>query len=157
MRTCGVSWMATETRIVKTEEDRERLVKYINFRGLPFTAAIADGVKRTNPQNNTIHLWFAQIAQHLGDQSIAEVKADCNLTYGKDIMMRDPEWASVFGYLFESLSRPAKLKAIRVLDVPFTRKMKVPELREYMDQMMKDYREMGIFLVDPSLKGYEQR
>jgi hypothetical protein len=154
--TCGVSWMATETRIVKTEEDRERLVKYINFRGLPFTAAIADGVKRTNPQNDLVHKWFAEIASHMGDRTEKDVKADCNLMYGLDIMRRDPEWDSTFGYLFDSLSHAAKLKAIRVLDIPFTRKMRVPELKEYMDQMMRDYREMGIFLTDPELRGYDQ-
>ena len=147
--------MATETRIVKTDEDRERLVKYINFRGLPFTAAIADGVKRTNPQNALVHKWFGEIAAHMGDQTAAEVKAHCNLTYGLDIMMRDPDWSSAFEYIFQSLSHAAKLKAIRVLDIPFTRKMKVPELKEYMDQMSRDYREMGIFLTDPELRGYE--
>ncbi|QDP54171.1 MAG: hypothetical protein GOVbin4685_31 [Prokaryotic dsDNA virus sp.] len=141
---------------MKTEEDRERLVKYINFRGLPFTAAIADGVKRTNPQNALVHKWFAEIASHMGDRTAEEVKAHCNLTYGLDIMMRDPDWSSAFEYIFQSLSHAAKLKAIRVLDIPFTRKMRVPELKEYMDQMMRDYREMGIFLTDPELRGYDQ-
>lgn len=141
---------------MKTDEDRERLVKYINFRGLPFTAAIADGEKRTNPQNNTVHMWFEEIARHMGDQTAAEVKAHCNLTYGLGIMMRDPDWSSAFEYIFQSLSHAAKLKAIRVLDIPFTRKMKVPELTEYMDLMSRDYREMGIFLTDPELRKYDE-
>jgi hypothetical protein len=147
--------MATETRIVKTDDDLERLIKYLRFRSKPFTASIADGVKRTNPQNNLVHKWFAEIARHTGDQTESEVKAECNLTYGLDIMRQDPEWDSAFGYLFDNLSHAAKLKAIRVLDIPFTRKMKVPELKGYMDQMQRDYREMGVYLTDPELRGYE--
>jgi hypothetical protein len=33
--------------------------------------------------------------------------------------------------------------------------MKVSELKGYMDQMQRDYREMGIFLTDPNLMKYE--
>ncbi len=149
--------MANETRIVNTDEDLEVLIKYMRFRGKPFSAAIADGVKRTNPQNALIHKWFGEIARHMGDQTAEEIKAHCNITYGLPIMLRDPEWASAFEYIFQSLNHAAKLKAVRVLDIPFTRKMKVPELTEYMDQMQRDFREMGVFLTDPELRGYDQR
>jgi hypothetical protein len=147
--------MPAETRIVKTDDDLDRLIKYIRFRSKPFTAVITDGAKRSLNQNSLVHKWFSEIARHMGDRTDAEVKAECNLTYGLEIMRQDPEWDSAFGYLFDSLPYAAKLKAIRVLDVPFTRKMKVSELKGYMDQMQRDYREMGIFLTDPDLRGYE--
>lgn len=111
---------------------------------------------RTGSQNRLVHRWFADVARAVGDQSEVDIKAECNLTYGRPILARDdPEWESAFGYIFDSLSRPAKLKAIRVLDIPFTRKMSVSQLREYMDQMRRDYAEAGIYLTDPELRKYE--
>lgn len=112
---------------------------------------------RTSAQNRLVHRWFADIARAMVGQSEAEIKAECNLIYGRPILARDdPEWEAAFGYIFDSLSYPAKLKAVRVLDVPFTRRMKVKQLSEYMEQMQKDYREQGIYLTDPELRKYEE-
>jgi hypothetical protein len=79
------------------------------------------------------------LPNRLGDRG-AEIKALCNLTYGRPILDRDDEeWKAAFGYIFDSLSHAAKLKAMRVLDVPITRRMSVVQLSEYMDQMARDY------------------
>lgn len=122
----------------------------------PFDVVISRDKTRTDRQNRTIHLWFKQIAQQRGDMTEAEVKAECNLTYGKPILARDDdEWASAFGYIFDSLSHLAKLKALRVFDIPITRRMNVKQLSEYIDQMQKDYREAGFNLVDPEMRKWE--
>ncbi|WP_424974224.1 hypothetical protein [Dinoroseobacter sp. S124A] len=111
---------------------------------------------RTARQNRTIHKWFSQIAVQSPGLTEPEVKAQCNLTYGLPIMMRDdPDWGKAFGYIFADLSYPAKLKAIRVLDIPFTRRMKVGQLSEYMEAMQRDYREAGFSLIDPEARKYE--
>ncbi|MGI3168415.1 hypothetical protein ACRARG_04635 [Pseudooceanicola sp. C21-150M6] len=113
---------------------------------------------RTQQQNRLLHRWFGDIERALIGQTAAEVKAHCNLAYGRPILARDdPEWESAFGYIFDSLNHAAKLKAVRVLDVPFTRRMSVKQLSEYMDQMQRDYRELGVILTDPELRGYEGR
>ena len=124
----------------------------------PIRVTIARGeASRTNAQNKTIHLWFKEIAAAFGDRSESDVKSECNLTYGRPILARDDEeWERAFGYIFDSLSLPAKLKAIRVLDIPFTRRMGVKQLSEYMEQMRRDYDEMGIRLTDPEAMKYEQ-
>lgn len=110
---------------------------------------------RTDAQNRLVHRWYADASHSLVGQSPADVKAECNLTYGRPILMRDdPEWAEVFGPLFDHLHREAKLKAVRVLDIPFTRRMGVKQLTEYMDQMRRDYAELEIYLTDPELRGY---
>lgn len=116
------------------------------------------GETRTAAQNRLIHRWFSDIERHHSiGQTAAEIKAQCNLTYGLPILTRDdPEWASAFAYIFKSLNHEAKLKAIRVLDVPFTRRMGVRQLSEYMDQMQRDYAEMGVRLTDPELRKYER-
>lgn len=112
---------------------------------------------RTTEQNALLHKWFSEIATQKGDESMLDVKAYCNLTYGRPILVRDdPEWETIFGYLFDQLPHDKKLKAIRVLDVPFTRRMGIKQLSEYMTQMQRDYRELGYFLTDPELRGYDE-
>lgn len=114
--------------------------------------------QRTNAQNRLIHRWFADIARHHSfGETEADIKAECNLMFGRPILARDnPEWDSAFGYIFDALSKPAKLKAIRVLDVPFTRKMGVKQLTEYMDEMQRFYAQQGVVLTDPEARKYEQ-
>lgn len=110
---------------------------------------------RTAAQNRLIHRWFGDIARELVGQPPADIKAECNLTYGRPILARDDEeWNAAFGYIFDALNLPSKLKAIRVLDIPFTRRMTVKQLSEYMDQMQRDYAEIGISLTDPEALKY---
>lgn len=105
---------------------------------------------RTTEQNRTIHKWFSQIATQKGDETMLDIKARCNLIYGRPIKVRDdPEWAAVFGYLFDHLDYEKKIKAIRILDVPFTRNMTVDQMSEYMSSMARDYRQEGFYLADP--------
>ena len=111
---------------------------------------------RTVKQNRLLHKWFADIATALGDQSAAEVKVDCNLKYGRPIKARDnPDWEAVFGFVFRGLDIEKKRKAVLILDIPFTRDMTVKQLREYMDQMQRDYAAEGIALTDPDALKYE--
>jgi hypothetical protein len=70
-------------------------------------------------RTDLIHKNFTEIANHYGDRTAHEVKAECNLTYGRPILDRDDEeWKAAFGYIFDNLNHAAKLKAIRVLDIP---------------------------------------
>lgn len=147
----------TVIKVLKTPDDLAQWVDFLTGQPLPITVAQTAGAKKTNPQNRTIHLWFAQIADHSGDRTAREVKAACNLEFGLGIMRENEDWAAAFDYIFQNLSYPAKIKAIMVFDIPFTRKMTVPQLKGYMDEMMREYRTRGVFLIDPSLRGYEQR
>lgn len=102
--------------------------------------------KRTELQNRCLHKWFQIISQATGSAP-AEVKAECNLTYGVPIKRRDDqEWAGAFGHLFDSLNWASKLKALRVLDIPVTRSMTTKQLSEYSEQMQRDYAERDIAL-----------
>lgn len=123
----------------------------------PFTITVSKDKRRSSAMNRTIHKWFGEVARHYGDRSEADVKAECNLTYGVPIKRRDDEeWAAAFGYIFDALNKPSKVKALRVLDIPVTRDMTVKQLCEYMDQMSRDYREAGVFLTDPELRKYQE-
>ena len=135
---------------VNNTQQLQGLLGYLSGHPIPFHADIKTGEeKRTDAQNKTIHKWFHEIAEHLGDTTTAEVKAECNLQYGLPIKMRDYEWATVFGYIFRDLDYRRKIKAIRVLDIPFTRSMGVKELSEYMEQMQRDYTMRGVRLTIP--------
>jgi len=147
----------TVTKVLKTEVDLAQWVKFLTAQTLPITVAQTAGAKRTNPQNALVHKWFGEIAAHCGDKTAKEVKAECNLEFGLDIMRQDEAWSKAFDYIFQSLSYPAKIKAIMVFDIPFTRNMTVPQLTGYMDEMGREYRQRGVYLSDPELRGYEQR
>lgn len=138
-------------RTVKNADDLKLAVDDLNSVAFPFRHTILAGAEsRTQAQNRTIHGWFGEIAAHVGDQTASEIKAECNLTYGKPILRRDdPEWAGGWNALFEPLPREKQLKAIRIFDFPFTRKMVVKQLREYMDQMQRDYLSQGVNLTIP--------
>ena len=62
--------------------------------------------------------------------------------------------SAAFSFVFDALNLPSKLKAIRVLDVPFTRIMGVRQLTKYMKQMSLDYRDEGVVLTDPEMLKY---
>lgn len=139
------------TRTINNGDDAARFFAWLGDMPFPYTITALKGAEaRSKAQNRTIHKWFSEIARDSDQESDAEVKAHCNLVYGVPIKRRDdPEWESVFGYLFDSLSYKAKIKALRVLDIPITRDMKVGQLREYMDQMQRDYLERGVRLTIP--------
>jgi hypothetical protein len=144
-------------RTVENALQLARLIADLKDVSFPFTLVIGKDRKRTNAMNRTIHRWFGEIAAQKGDMTLAEVKADCNLTYGVPIKLReDPEWSAAFSYIFDALNRPSKCKALRVLDIPVTRNMTVPQLCEYMDQMFRDYRAEGFYLTDPELQKYQE-
>lgn len=135
---------------VRTPEDFAAFIEHAGNMKHPFQWSMSHGIKRTDEQNRTLHKWFGEICQQRGDVTADEVKAECNLEYGLPIMMEaDPEWAAVFGYLFRGLDYERKLKATRILDVPFTRRMSVPQLNRYMNNMQKDARERGWVLTEP--------
>ena len=145
----------TQTIILHGDKQRRHAHTLIDMAPNDALVTISEAkVARTQDQNKLIHRWFADIERALMGQTASEIKAHCNLTYGRPILARDDaEWESAFGYIFDSLNHAAKLKAIRVLDVPFTRKMSVKQLSEYMSQMQRDYAEMGVILTDPELQG----
>lgn len=142
--------MTTATHTIRNSEDLGALVMHLGNMVQPFTVTTSTGSKRSDEQNRTIHKWFGEIAAQRQDVTAIEVKAECNLEFGLPIMQRDdPEWMTVFGYLFRGLNHEQKLKAIRVLDIPFTRRMKVKQLTEYMNNMVQQATERGHVLTIP--------
>lgn len=142
--------MTTATLKIRNSDDLSAAILHLGNMKHPFTLTTIVGEDRTKEQNRLVHKWFGEIAAQRGDVTSAEVKAECNLKYGMPIMQRDdPEWAVVFGHLFRGLDYEKKTIAIRVIDVPFTRRMKVKQLTEYMDQLYRDETARGVILTQP--------
>tara|TARA_R110000737_G_scaffold317355_1_gene327970 strand:- start:108 stop:554 length:447 start_codon:yes stop_codon:yes gene_type:complete len=147
--------MAGYKRQLNEPRDMAALFQDMKSIPYPFVVTVRQGADRTLAQNRLLHRWFTEIAQHYGDRTEAEVKAQCNLQYGRPILMQDnDEWSAAFSFVFDALNLPSKLKAIRVLDVPFTRIMGVRQLTKYMKQMSLDYRDEGVVLTDPEMLKY---
>lgn len=144
--------MAQTSRIIQNLDDVAALCALVRNRAMPFTAVIADGKKRTNPQNRTIHMWYEVASKELGDSSTA-VRAECKLIHGVPILRRDnPIFKADYDQDFRPLPYEVKLRIFETLDPAITSLMQSKQLKEYMDEMVKRYAQMGITLPDPDMK-----
>lgn len=108
---------------------------------------------RTKRQNRTIHMWFGQIAGWFEDQTAAEAKGENKLEIGLPIMeANQPEWVSEWEPLYGPLPHWQRVKLFEF--IPMTSKMKVDEMRQFMDGMQKKYAQMGLMLIDPEARKY---
>ena len=159
-----------ETRRVVTPEQAERLAAYVVGLPLPFTITIGSGKSRTIPQNSLLHKWFGEVARHFEHMTAAEVKGQCHYRWGLPIRRRNAGFAFLWDRATAGLSYEQKCKVLSgtVLNretgkwekspesFRISSGMNVPELREYMDAMMKEYADQGVYLTDPNLRGYDE-
>jgi hypothetical protein len=145
-----------QTIILRGDSQRQFAHRLIDTAPADARVVITKAVEvRTKAQNRLLHRWFADVARAMVGMSEFDIKAECNLIYGRPILARDNlDWEETFGFVFDRFDRQAKIKAIRMLDIPFTRRMGVKQLSEYMDQMQRDYAEVGILLTDPEAQRY---
>ena len=146
-----------KTYRVKSEEQAKGLAEDVLRFPLPFTATIAKGtIKRTTEQNALLHKWFGQIAQHLGDCTMLDVKGECHHRWGLPIKIRNPQWAWVWKHSSKALTyeQQCGFLASDVLNVSSS--MSVAELSEYMDAMQAHFLAKGVPLVNPEDRRAEQ-
>jgi len=143
-------------RIIKTRDDLDGWLGALVSQPLPLTVSFTRGAKRTNPQNKTIHMWYGEIAQQLGDTTSIDVRAECKLVFGVPILRRDDAaFRAEYDRDFRPLPYEKKLRLFRLLDPAITSLMNVKQLTEYMDAMQQHHRPAGVFLTDPELRKYE--
>ena len=138
-----------------TKEDAQRLADLLIGTPLPFSLTIGDGNARSLSQNALLHKWFGEIAKHFGDRDATTVKGECHHKYGLPIKKRCEQFLWVWSKTGEQMGyeRQCKYLASGVLNVSSS--LSVKELKEYMDGMMRDYADIGVFLTDPELRKYE--
>lgn len=143
--------MATNNRIVETEQAREMLIRFIQSKSLPLTVSIADGKHRSTKQNKTQRLWMNEIAAQLGDRTPEEVRGECKLTLGVPILRAENE---VFRAQYDEVVRPLsyeqKMKIMmEPLDLPVTRLFTTRQHHAYLEAIIRQYSAMGVLLTIP--------
>lgn len=142
------------SRILRNRRDLQQWVNFLTGQAFPMTASYVSGAKRTNPQNATAAMWYAQIGAETGETP-AQVKARCKLTHGRLIMQKDrPDWVTEWEPLYAPIPHHMRLKLFEAL--PLTRLLTTRQMSEYLDAVKREHEEMGIELVDPEARKYER-
>lgn len=143
--------MATNNRIVETEQARDMLVKFIQGRKLPFTATVTDGKHRTTDQNRLQRLWMVEIASQLGDRTPEEVRGECKLTFGVPILRAENEaFRARYDEVVKPLPYHSKLKLMmEPISLPVTSIMTTRQKTAYLDAIHRHYSEQGVVLTNP--------
>lgn len=107
---------------------------------------LVEGKHRSLSANALSHVWYAQIAKELGEQTPEEVKCECKLRYGVPILRGgDPDFRAMYDKAIKrNLSYEEKLQAMRFL--PVTSIMTRPQMKRYMDTLQSEYAKQGVQL-----------
>lgn len=142
--------MATNNRIIETEQARDMLVKFIQGRPLPFTATLTDGKHRTTHQNRLQRQWMVEIAAQLGDRTPEEVRGYCKLHFGIPILRENDAFRKDYDNLVRPLPYEAKLKLMmEPFDFGVTRIMTTRQKTAYLDAVHRHFSEQGVVLTNP--------
>jgi hypothetical protein len=143
--------MATNNRIVETEQARDMLVKFIQSRPLPFTATLTDGKHRTNDQNRLQRLWMVEIATQLGDRTPEETRGECKLTFGVPILRAENDaFRARYDEVIKPLPYEMKLKLMmEPISLPITSIMTTRQKTAYLDAIHRHYSGLGVELTNP--------
>ena len=102
------------------------------------------GAKRSLDQNALVNVWYGDVAKQTGDIA-PSVRRFCKLTYGIPILSRDPGHCRFYErYLHQMFDYEEKLNMMDYFAV--TSIMTVPQLREYLDTMQKEFGAQGVIL-----------
>lgn len=142
--------MATNNRIVETEQARQMLLRFVEAKQLPFTVSIADGKHRTTEQNRLQRQWMNDITEHLGE-SAEHWRGYCKLHFGIPILRNEND---AFRAEYDAVVKPLPYEAkLRLMMVPFdfgvTRIMTARQKTEYLDTVHRHFSEQGVILTDP--------
>ena len=140
--------------MVKTSGDRDRLIKLIESRELPFTVNLTKGSIRSIEQNRLQRLWLNEAAEQ-GDHTAEEYRAYAKLTLGVPILRAENEaFADQYDRIVKPLPYEQKLELMmEPIDFPVTRLMTSKQMSEYLNQMFRMFSEMGFRLTDPEMQG----
>ena len=139
------------SRIVKTEEQRKLLIRFVETQPLPFTAEITKGRRRSVKQNRLQRMWVSEIADQLGDRTVEEIRGDAKLRFGVPILRAENEaFCEKYDRLIKPLPYETKLELMmEPIDFPVTRLMSTDQKTRYLDAMCQFYLEQGVALTVP--------
>ena len=138
------------TWAIRTEQDRNNVIKVIQARHMPCTVIINKGAPRTIEQNKLQRKWLLE-AQEQGDQTAEEYRGYCKLWFGVPILRNEnEEFRKSYDKIITPLLYPMKLEMMMVpLDFSVTRKMTTKQKSQYLDQMYEFFTAQGFELTQP--------
>jgi hypothetical protein len=143
---------------IKTEQDRQQVLKIIQHRQLPCTVEIVKGLKASTDQERLARKWHKE-AEAQGDQTAEEYRAYCKLHFGVGIMKQESElYAEAYDRIIRPLPYEHKLAMMaEPLDFPVTRGMSTGGKKKYLDSVWNYYTGQGFALTDPDRQGQQER
>jgi hypothetical protein len=139
-------------RLIETERDRKRAIKWLESEALPYTLNLIPGRSRSPEQNRLQWLWAGQIAAHYGDRTAREVQSELKLVFGIPILMAENEaFAKAWAPVKARLTWEEQLDHIQHVDVSSILTSK--QMTAYLDEINRFYTEDGVDLVQPDERG----
>ena len=95
---------------------------------------------RSAEQNALSHVWYAQLAAKLREDTAAGYKGFCKLHFGVPILRTDLEFSGMYDRIFKPMSYETKLEIMTtpgLFDV--TSLMKTEQMSLYMEQIQHHY------------------
>ena len=139
------------TRILETEQDRQRLIRLIEAHKMPCTVTIKKGKDRTLEQNKLQRLWLNEASEQLGEYTAEAYRGFYKLTIGVPILIEENEdFAEKYDKIIKPLSYEQKIQCMmEPLDLPITRIMTTKQKSQYLDRMYEDLTSRGVNLTQP--------
>jgi len=139
------------TRVVRTEMERQLLMRFVEKHALPFTIELTKGARRSVEQNRLQRMWVNEIAEQIGDQTPEEIRGYCKLTIGVPILRAESEgFAEKYDRIVKPLPYEAKIELMmEPLDFPVTRLMTTAQKTKYLDGIFRHFAERGVVLTAP--------
>ena len=152
-------------RWVKTDQDRQTLIAFIENQPLPFTATIEKGVieKRSSDQNRLQRLWINEAAeQDTIGMTAEEYRAYCKLHFGVPMLRNENDtFAELYDLKIRDRVPPysyeQKLEFMAIpWDMHVTRLMTIKQHDKYLNMMHNHFTGLGMILTIPNDIDWEQ-
>ncbi|WP_027854682.1 hypothetical protein [Marinobacterium litorale] len=148
----------TITRTLKSEGDKQFLLRYINgINSYPTRVKIEPGKEpRSNQQNRLQFQWLNDAASQ-GDQAVEEYRAYCKLHFGVPLLRaEDEEFREVYDQIIKPAPYEHKLRMMSPpIDLPVTSRMKVKTMTAYLNEVWQHFTGIGFQLTDPAMLGID--
>lgn len=139
-------------RILRTEDDRADLLRFLSGLDMPLTVEWRKGADRTLDQNALAWMWAGEAAVQYGDRDADDVFSDWKLRHGVPILRADSDsFRADYDAMIKPLPHEMKLRSMsqKGLAFPVTSRMGVKQMRRFLDGVSQECAEKGIRLAEP--------
>ncbi len=145
-------------RSIKTADDLDLWITFLQGRKLPMTVGAVEGLDRTAAQNRMQWMWANEVEQQMSQETADEVQRRWKLDHGIPILCEaSEEYRSFCRLTLKRLTYEERKAAMRF--VPVTSEMNVRQMVKFLDAIERESLEQGVVLTspDPELRAYHSR